>query len=267
MLRRRSAPRHEHDDAAGVAGEEQRRLAGAVGAADDVDVLALAVHGLVRGGAVVDAAAGEVVDARRRQPGVADAGGQHDGQRGDLGAVGEAHDPAVAARLDAGDLGGGEDLDVEAQRLVAGALGELGAGQALAGSRGSSRSGCSARPARRSRRARPAACAGPRWRRRPPRRARPGRRRRRRGRRRGCPPSSPGRPARPARAAWGGAAPRRRAAGRPAGRPGRRRSPAVSQQPPAVVAAHVEVAEGHLVAGEELLGRLRLGRPLVAEQR
>ena len=61
----------DHDgDPAGGAGEEHGRLAGRVGSADDVDVLVLAGLRLGRRRPVVDAGAGEGVDARDRQPAV-----------------------------------------------------------------------------------------------------------------------------------------------------------------------------------------------------
>ena len=75
LLQRGAA--HQDGHRPGVPGEVDGGLAGRVGAADDVDVLAGAVGRLGQGRAVVDAAAGELVDAgrgraagrRRRWPG------------------------------------------------------------------------------------------------------------------------------------------------------------------------------------------------------
>ena len=122
---------------------------GGVGAADDVDVLACAGGRLGRRRAVVDAAAGELVEPGRVELPVGDAGGQDDRVRGDLGAVGEPDDAGRAADLEPDDVARGEDLGAELGRLPPGPVGELGARTRRRGSRGSSRSASSARPGRR----------------------------------------------------------------------------------------------------------------------
>ena len=82
VLERR--PAHQHHDPLGVAREVERRLAGGVGGADDVHVLALDLGGLARAGAVVDAASGELVEPVGVEPAVGDAGGDDHGARLDL---------------------------------------------------------------------------------------------------------------------------------------------------------------------------------------
>ena len=57
---------HEHGHLAGEAGEEHRSLAGGVGAANHEDRLAAIVGGLGQRRAVVDAGAGQPLDARAR---------------------------------------------------------------------------------------------------------------------------------------------------------------------------------------------------------
>jgi len=71
----------DHDHPFRVAGEVQRGLGRRVGAADDVYVVALALAGLAGGRAVVDAAAGEVLQAGSLEPPVGDAAGDDDGTR------------------------------------------------------------------------------------------------------------------------------------------------------------------------------------------
>ena len=61
---------HQHDDPLSVAGDVQRGLAGRVGRPDEVHVVALALAGLARGRAVVDAPTADFL-----QPGAAPASG------------------------------------------------------------------------------------------------------------------------------------------------------------------------------------------------
>ena len=77
---------HEHDPL-GVAGEVEGRLAGRVGGADDVDVVALALARLAGRRAVVDAAAGELVEPGGVEPPVGHAGRDDERARLDLAAI------------------------------------------------------------------------------------------------------------------------------------------------------------------------------------
>src|SRR4030095_3531250 len=83
------------------------------------------------GGPVEDPAAGELVEPGRVQGVVADPGGQDHGVGGDLAAVGEGHHQGRPSRLEAGDVGRGEDLAPDLGRLPAGPVGELGAADAV----------------------------------------------------------------------------------------------------------------------------------------
>ena len=135
---------------------------------------------------------------------------------------------AGPARLEAHRVLHRQQLGAEALGLGRRAAGEVGAGQARRGSRGSSRCASSGRPGRRAPRARPARCAGPPRRRRPPPPARRARRRRPPGRRRGRRPGWACPPARRPRRLDGAPARRRRGTPAPAG--GRGRRPAAVQQ-------------------------------------
>ena len=248
----------------GVAGEVDRRLAGRVRAADDDHVLVAARHALAARAAVVDAAAGQLLDPRRVQPAVVDAG-RDDHRRGaQLVAAGQPDDLGRAALVDLGHLLDGQQLGAEALRLGGRAAGQVAAARGRPGSRGSSRSASSGRPGRPAPRARSAPSAGPRTRRRPPPPARPGRRRR-----------SPGRRTRSsARRRHAGALGQLGGSSAPAATPPSGNSTSGSaavavgrgQQPPGlVVALDVEPAVRHLVSGQEVAGVVRLARPAVAD--
>ena len=75
-----------------------------IGRPDDVDVVALGLAGLAGVGAVVDAAAGELVEPLRLQPPVGDAGGHDERARLDLARAVEAHGPHRPAGLEADDV-------------------------------------------------------------------------------------------------------------------------------------------------------------------
>ena len=184
MSRARSASRTSRWTRARVPGEEDRRLAGRVAAADDRDRIAARRAAPPSGRRVVDAGALEL--ARGRAP---SSGGS---ARRSRSAPCARRTVVPSSRRD--DVDGRRsrssasprrrhaDARAELLGLDHGPLGQLGAGDARPGSRGSSRSATRCRPARRwrPRRARP--CRGPRTRRTPRRPARPGRRRRRPGR-------------------------------------------------------------------------------------
>ena len=76
-----AARTHQHHHAPRVLGHVEGGLARGVGGADDVDVVVDDLTRVAGVGAVVDAAAGEVVDALRLEPPVGDAGG-HDHRAG-----------------------------------------------------------------------------------------------------------------------------------------------------------------------------------------
>ena len=88
-------PADEHRHRARVPGQVDGGLAGRVGAADDEHVLPGAGRRLGQGGPVVDAAAGQFLNAGRGQLPVGDPGGQDDRVRVDPAAVGE---PDAAGR-------------------------------------------------------------------------------------------------------------------------------------------------------------------------
>jgi hypothetical protein len=79
--RRERLAAHEHRHRLGVAGEHHRRLPGRVAAADQVDGPAAEAERFGSGRAVVDAVAGEPVDARRPQPAPLDTVRHDDGLR------------------------------------------------------------------------------------------------------------------------------------------------------------------------------------------
>src|SRR5918998_2191950 len=110
----------EEGDFARLAREEHGGLARGVRPAADVHVLVAAGERLGLGGAVVDAAAREVVGARDVELAVGDAGGDDEGVAGDLGPVGERYYPVRVLHPDAAHLLGREDLDLEPARLVHG---------------------------------------------------------------------------------------------------------------------------------------------------
>jgi hypothetical protein len=96
--------------------------------ADHVDVEPVGVRRFAAGGAVGDALADEAVEALDREPAPGDPAGEDD-------RAGAQHVAAVqvelpAARVDAGDRAGDEDLGAEAARLLQGAAGQLVAGDA-----------------------------------------------------------------------------------------------------------------------------------------
>ena len=90
--RRRQRPAHDDADRRGLLGQEHRRLAGRVAAADHDDRQAVAGPGFELGGGVVDAGHLVAVEVGDRQLAVVGAGGSDDGPAGDLRAVAEAGD-------------------------------------------------------------------------------------------------------------------------------------------------------------------------------
>ena len=122
---------HDQHHLLGEAGQVERGLAGRVGGPDDVDLVALDWLRLAGVGAVVDAPAGELVEPGRLQPPVGHAGG-HDERPGlDLPRAVEEHRPHRPAGLEADDVARQDHLGAEAGDLGDGALGEVGAAQAL----------------------------------------------------------------------------------------------------------------------------------------
>ena len=115
----------------GEAGQVERGLAGRVGRPDDVDVVALGLAGLAGVRAVVDAAAGELVEPLRLEPPVGDAGGHHERAGLDLARAVEAHGPHRPAGLEADDVARQDHLGAEPGRLGDGPPGEVGAAQPL----------------------------------------------------------------------------------------------------------------------------------------
>jgi hypothetical protein len=122
---------HHHDDPLGVPGEVEGGLRRGVRAADDVDVVPLALRRLGGGRAVVDAAAGELVDAGALEPPVGHAARDHDRTRLEVGAVVEADRPHRSPALEADDVAREQHLGAEAAGLGDGPVREVGAGQAL----------------------------------------------------------------------------------------------------------------------------------------
>ena len=216
----------EDEHARGLRGEEDRGLPGGVRAADDDHGLVLAGLGLGERRAVVDAAAVELLDARRVEPPVGDAGGHEQRVPGELGPVRERHHALRAAGLERAHLLHREQLRAEAACLVVRAAREVGAREPVGEAEVVLDPRATGRPGRPAPRAPRAPCAGPPTRRTRRRRGRLGRRRRSRGRRSRARPASG---CRTARRAPAGSAPRarcrragrRRAAG-PPGCPRRR---------------------------------------------
>jgi len=125
-LQRRPADQDRHR--LGPAGQVNGGLPGRVGPADDEHVLSRARCRLGERGAVVDAAAGHLVEPRGVQPAVGDAGGEDDGVRVDRAVVREADAARGAVDLQADHVARGEHLGSELGRLPAGPVGELGPG-------------------------------------------------------------------------------------------------------------------------------------------
>ena len=116
MVSSRLAPRTTSTTRLAWRGEVERGLTGRVRGPDDVDLVALAWLGFAGRRAVVDAAAGELVDARGLESPVGHPG--RDDQRAglDLARVLEEHGVHRAARLDADDVAGQHHLGAEARR-------------------------------------------------------------------------------------------------------------------------------------------------------
>ena len=130
--RRRSPPRISMLHPPGVAGEVHRRLAGRVGPADDVDLLARAGRRLGRGRPVVDAAVGQLAPGRARSS------RRYDTPVASTTVCAAIVVPSpkrtsrvVPAGVEADHLAGGEQLGAEPQRLPAGPVGQLGARDAV----------------------------------------------------------------------------------------------------------------------------------------
>ncbi len=122
----------DHDgDRAGEAGQVHGGLAGAVAAADHDDVGALHLAGRGHGGAVVDAVPDQGVEGLDADPAVGHAGRDHHGAGVHVAALG-ADDVRlpVGPRLERDDRPAGEEAGAEADRLVAGALGQPHPGDA-----------------------------------------------------------------------------------------------------------------------------------------
>ena len=115
----------------GELGQEDRLLHGRVAAADD-DRLGVAEEGGVAGGAVADAAAGELLLAEHAELLVLGAHRQHDGARAVLGVADPhaVHAAGLAGELDAVGLLG-QQARAEALGLVAELLHHLGAHHAV----------------------------------------------------------------------------------------------------------------------------------------
>jgi hypothetical protein len=128
--RRERVAAHEDRHLPGEAGEVDGRLPRRVAAAHHVGVLAAERVGVGDRGAVEDARAGQLGDARRVEAAVGDAGGEHDRAPRRLRAVLHPDQVALGAGLERGDLVHEQELGAEGPRLLVGALGELGAGHA-----------------------------------------------------------------------------------------------------------------------------------------
>ena len=98
--------------------------------ADDVDFVVLAGERLGHRRAVVDAGAGEALDAGHVEPAVGDAGGDQQRVAGDLAAVAQRERRGRAIQAQLADLLRREDLHAEAPRLRDAAPREVGAAQA-----------------------------------------------------------------------------------------------------------------------------------------
>ena len=134
VVRHRGAQRPAPDQdrhRLGRPGQVDRRLAGRVGAADDVHVLAGAAVRLGEGGAIEDAAPGEFVRARGRQLPVRNAGGQDHGVRADRPAISEPDAAPRPGHLKPDDISGGEHLGAELAGLAPGPVGQLRARDAV----------------------------------------------------------------------------------------------------------------------------------------
>src|SRR5829696_1589771 len=110
----------EDKDPARPVGEEHRGLTGRVGASHDEYVLANARQSFRLGGAVVDAASRETINAWHMQFLVGDAGRDNQGVARDLHPISEGHDPIRVLHAYRADLLGRQDLHLEALRLVHG---------------------------------------------------------------------------------------------------------------------------------------------------
>jgi hypothetical protein len=113
-----------------VAGKVDGGLPGGVGAADHEN--SLASHGprLGHGGAVEDPRPQQRLQARDRQPPVADSGGDDDGPADRLAAVGQSEDAVGVAGPQAGRGLGVDKLGAEDHRLLGGPRSQLGAADA-----------------------------------------------------------------------------------------------------------------------------------------
>ena len=107
-----------------------RCLTGRVRTPDDEHVPALALPGLRRPGAVVDATPDELLHALGLQAPVLDAAGEQHAVAGDVAAVSHPDEPAVVARLDADRGVQADDLGPEAVRLLQRAVGEVSSANA-----------------------------------------------------------------------------------------------------------------------------------------
>jgi hypothetical protein len=117
---------HDEGDLGRVPGQEDRRLAGRVAAADDGHRVAGAEQRLCLRGRVVDAHLLEVVQLRHVQPAVPGPGGDdHRGGRHG-GSVGQPDQVLAAVLLDRRGLRGHHELGTELTGLEHGPLGELG---------------------------------------------------------------------------------------------------------------------------------------------
>ena len=201
-----------------VARQVEGRLPGGVGGADDVHVLPGALGGLARGGAVVDAAGPQGVQALGLEAAVGHAGRHEHGPGLHLCSARQLHGAHRATLLEADHVPGEHHLGPEPRRLGHRAVREVGPGQTLGEPEVVLDGGALAGLATRVSPARRPPSGAPRRRRRPPRRARPGRRPRCTGRRAAARPGSAGRAPRRAAARTATAAPRRRGAAPAGGR-------------------------------------------------
>ena len=112
-----------------VAREVHGRLAGGVAAAHHQHVLVAAGECLGERGAVVDAAAGELVDPSGVEPAVRHAGGDEEHARRQLAVVAEGEHVVAPVDAHARHLLRGEDLRPEPPRLGDGAACEVAAGE------------------------------------------------------------------------------------------------------------------------------------------
>jgi hypothetical protein len=109
----------DHDgDLPGVPGQVDRGLAGGVGPAGDVDVLAGEGGALGCGRPIEDAGAEQRVQPGSVEPAVGHAGGDEDTAGADCPAVGQAQRDAVRAGLEPGDRAGQRRDGAERPRLL-----------------------------------------------------------------------------------------------------------------------------------------------------